>query len=689
MRNRILFMLIAVFSLASCAPGPEIETLVSPDGSNRIQFFLTPAGQPAYRVYHAEELIIDTSSLGMVFQGQPELAEGMEILTLEVSEKDENWEMPWGEVETVRNHYKEMKVDLREKAGPNREMTLYFRAYDDGIAFRYAFPKQENLRDVVIRDENTEFSLTGDHTVWWIPGDWDIYEHLYNQTLFSEIDALSKRDHPNLAQSYIPENAVNTPVTMKTADGLYLSFHEANLTDYSGMTLKVDPENLRMTSELVGSPDGSKVKTQAPFVTPWRTIQIAERPGDLIESHLIVNLNEPSQIEDVSWIQPMKYMGIWWAMHLDKWTWNRASGRHGATTEHAKAYIDFAAENGIQGMLIEGWNTGWERWIGFPDREGVFDFVTPYPDFDLEEVVAYAREKGVEIIGHHETSAAVTTYNEQMDTAFQLYQSLGIRAVKTGYVGPIIPEGEFHHGHYMVKHYRKVVETAAKYGIMIDAHEPIKATGIRRTWPNMMTREGLRGQEFNAFSVEGGNNLEHTLVVPFTRMLAGPIDYTPGVFNLLLDPFKPDNRVRHTLAHELALYVILYSPLQMLCDLPENLEGQPGLQFVRDVGVDWSVTQVLDGEIGEHITIARKERGTGNWFLGSITGNGKREVKIKLDFLEEGVSYVADIYWDAEDANWETNPHALEITNSKFKKGDELILNLASGGGAAVSFLKE
>jgi len=688
MKKQFLFLLLLVLALASCTTSIHVEKIDSPGGKNRIHFFLTDAGQPAYQVYHENVLVIDTSTLGMNFQGQPELAGGMEIVTVKVGGKDESWEMPWGEVETVRNQYTEMEVNLRETGKLKREMTLYFRAYDDGIAFRYIFPEQENLQEVVILDENTEFALTGDHTTWWIPGDWDIYEHLYNETPFTQIDALSKRGHPNLAQTYIPENAVNTPVTLKTDEGLYLSFHEANLTDYSGMTLKVDPENLRMTSELVGSPDGSKVKTRAPFVTPWRTVQIADRAGDLIESHLIVNLNEPSRIEDVSWIEPMKYMGIWWAMHLDKWTWDLASGRHGATTEHAKEYIDFAAGNGIQGMLIEGWNTGWERWIGFPDREGVFDFVTPYPDFDLEAVVAYGRKKGVEIIGHHETSAAVTTYNEQMDTAFQLYQSLGIRAVKTGYVGPIIPDGEYHHGQYMVKHYRKVVETAAKYSIMIDAHEPIKATGIRRTWPNMMTREGLRGQEFNAFSVEGGNDLDHTLIVPFTRMLAGPIDYTPGVFDLLLAPYKPENRVKHTLAHELSLYVIMYSPLQMLCDLLENLAGQPGLQFVRDVGVDWAETQVLDAEIGEHLTLVRKERGTGNWFLGSITGQGKRQVTIELDFLEEGVSYVADIYGDAEDADWKKNPHALEITNSRFKKGDVLTLKLASGGGAAVSFLK-
>ncbi len=688
MKTHVLYMFLAAFAMVSCSPGPRLETIVSPGEQNRIHFFLTPTGQPAYQVYRNGNLIVDTSKLGMTFQGQPKLAEGFEIITVNVSQTDESWEMPWGEVETVRNQYTEMEVNLREIDKPNREMDLFFRAYDDGIAIRYAFPEQEALQDVVILDENTEFALTGDHTTWWIPGDWDIYEHLYNKTSFSQIDALRKRDHPNLAQTYIPENAVNTPVTLKTENGLYLSFHEANLTNYSGMTLKVDSEALRFTSGLVGSADGSKVKTQTPFQTPWRTIQIGDRAGDLIESKLIVNLNEPNKLEDVSWLQPTKYMGIWWAYHLDKWHWSLASGRHGATTENAKAYIDFAAQQDIPALLIEGWNTGWEVWRDEDKKEKVFDFITPYPDFDLEEVVRYGKEKGVGIIGHHETSAAVPRYEEQMDTAFQLYQRLGINSVKTGYVGEIIPRGEYHHGQYMVEHYRRVVEKAAQYKIMIDAHEPIKPTGIRRTWPNMMSREGLRGQEFNAFSADGGNNLEHTLVVPFTRMLAGPIDYTPGVFNLTLDPYKPNNRVSHTLAHELALYVIIYSPLQMVADLPENLDGQPGMQFIRDVGVDWSESMVLDGEVGEHLTIARKERGSGNWFLGSITGQGKRTVQVELDFLDEGQEYVAEIFGDAEDADWKANPHAMQITNVKFKKGDVLTLNLASGGGAAVSLLK-
>ncbi len=685
-----LSIILLLLMLSACGDfGEYSKSVESPDCKIRVDFFLTSDGQPAYLARYKKSVVIDTSTMGFEFRDAAPLEKGFVIENITHSDSNETWEMPWGEQRNVVNHYNQMQVQLKESQPPNRRLDVVFRVYDDGLGFRYGFPEQESLKEVVIMDENTQFNLTGDHTCWWIPGDWDIYEHLYSTTKVSEIDAIAKRDHPNLAQTYIPENAVNTPVTMKTADGLYLSFHEAALTNYSGMTLKVDTENLLLQSELVGAPDGSKVKRQAPFATPWRTIQIAGRAGDLIESKLIVNLNEPNILDDVSWIKPTKYVGIWWEMHLGKSSWDMVSGKHGATTENAKRYIDFAANNGIGAVLVEGWNTGWEHWIGFDDREGVFDFVTPYPDYDLEGVVKYAREKGVEIVMHHETSAAPRTYEQQLDTAFALCKRLGIHAVKTGYVGPIIPKEERHHGQWMINHYRKVLETAAKYQVMVNAHEPIKATGIRRTYPNMISREGLRGQEFNAWSAEGGNPPEHLAIVPFTRMLAGPIDFTPGIFDIKFTQYSDKNQVNTTLAQQLALYVVIYSPIQMAADLIENYENQPAFQFIHDVGVDWDESKVLNGEIGEYVTIVRKERGTGNWFLGSVTDENAREFKVKLDFLDRGKKYTATIYADASDAHWDNNPTAIDIGKKTVTYKDDLELRLAEGGGAAISFIAE
>lgn len=684
-------LLVLSFCIA-CGPSDSAptqddgnNTLIAPGGKLQLAFEVNDAGVASYSLSQGDKVIIPASGLGFTFDGAPDLKANWQIQDVEKTSFDETWEQPWGEQRLVRNRYSEMKIELMEAVDPKRKFSLTFRLYDDGLGFRYHFPQQEAMDEVMITDELTEFALTGDPHCWWIPGDWDIYEHIYNQTRFSEIDATSKRDHPNLAQTFIPENAVNTPVTLKTEDGFYLSFHEANLTDYAGMTLRVNKDSNRFESALVAWGDGIKVKQKAPFSTPWRTIQVAERGGDLIESNLIINLNEPNKLEgDLSWIEPMKYAGIWWEMHLDKGTWDLASGRHSATTENAKRYIDFCAENGIRGLLIEGWNTGWERWIGFPDREGVFDFVTPYEDYDIREVVRYGKEKGVDIVMHHETSAAPRTYEQQLDTAYALMQELGIHAVKTGYVGPIIPEGERHHGQWMVRHYRKVLETAANYQVAIDAHEPIKATGIRRTYPNMMSREGLRGQEFNAWSAEGGNPTDHLAVVAFTRMLAGPIDYTPGIFNLTMEPYKPDNQVKHTLAHELALYVVIYSPLQMMADLPEHANGQPGMQWVRDVAVDWEQTKVLNGEPGDYVTIARQERGGDRWFIGAITDEDARSLTLNLDFLTSGQTYRMVVYQDGEVAHWKENPTALEIEERQVKGGDLVDVQLAPGGGVAM-----
>ncbi|MEO1049389.1 MAG: glycoside hydrolase family 97 protein [Bacteroidota bacterium] len=685
-----LCYLAAFLGIFGCSAPTETETaklsVTSPDGKIKVEFFNLDEAF-GYFVSYDNKTIIDSSYLGFDFRESADITGNLKVVGTNTEEVNEDWDMPWGEVKTVNNHYKGLLVQLQEKGEQERLLNIHFKAYNDGIGFRYEFPEQPNLNDVVIMDENTQFNLTGDHNCWWIPGDWDIYEHLYNNTKFSEIDALSKRDHPNLAQTTIPENAVNTPVTMKTEEGVYLSFHEANLTNYSGMTLKVDKENMMMQSELVGSPDESKASVTVPFNTPWRTIQITDRATKLIDSKLIVNLNEPNKLGDVAWFKPMKYMGIWWEMHLDKSSWDVAAGKHGATTENAKKFIDFASQHDIGGLLVEGWNTGWERWIDFPDREGVFDFVTPYPDYDLAEVVRYGNEKGVELIMHHETSAAPRTYDQQLDTAYALMQSLGIHSVKTGYVGKIIPDGQYHHGQWMVNHYRKVLETAVKYDVAINAHEPIKATGLRRTYPNAISREGLRGQEFNAWAADGGNPPDHLPTVAFTRMLAGPIDYTPGIFNIKLDPYKPNNQVNTTLAQQLALFVVIYSPIQMAADLIEHYEGNPAFQFIVDVGVDWQDSKVINGEVGEFVTIARKERDSEKWFLGSITDEEARSFGVSLDFLDRDKQYVATIYADATDAHWDDNPTAVEI--NQYLVGNQTTLNvkLAPGGGQAISLI--
>src|SRR6056297_1954191 len=688
MKKYILGLLI-VTMLYACTKTNSQMIIQSPDGKIEVKLDLKNNQLPKYTVTYEGDTFIKPSSMGFEFLNQPEMS-GFRVVDTRMRSVNKKWTMPWGEQKEVVNHYQEMLVSLQEIKKPKRSMNIRFRVFDEGIGFRYEFPEQPGRDSLEISAENTEFCLTGDHRVWWIPGDWDIYEHLYNETLFSEIDALQFAQHESLAQTYIPYNAVNTPVTMRTTSGLHLSFHEAALTNYPGMTLRVDTENLTMRSELVGSERTEyKAKVSLPFETPWRTIQIAPDATDLIASKMILNLNEPNKLGDVSYVKPMKYAGIWWEMHLDKSTWDLASGRHGATTENAKRYIDFAAENNLGGILVEGWNTGWEKWIGVDNREGIFDFVTPYPDYDINEVVRYAKSKGVEIIMHHETSAAVTTYEQQLDTAYRFMESLGLHAVKTGYVGTIIPKGEYHHGQYMVQHYRKVLETAAHHKVAVNAHEPIKATGIRRTYPNAISREGLRGQEFNAWSSDGGNPPSHLPTVAFTRMLAGPIDFTPGAFNIKLDPYKPDNQVSTTLAQQLALYVVIYSPVQMACDLPEHYDGRPAFQFIRDVGVDWQQTEVLNGEVGEYVTIARKEKETGNWFLGSITDEHARKFALPLNFLDKDVTYEATLYKDAPDAHWDDNPESINIETHTLQATDTLNVQLAPGGGLAVSFMKK
>ncbi len=702
MKKGFLVLVISCLGFISC----EVKSsgVASPNENIKVNFHLNEVGKFFYTIHYKNKAIIDTSYVGFEFTNAPAFNKGFIAKVRKPEEVNETWQMPWGEQLNVVNHYKEVKIELQEKENLQRKLNLIFRVYNDGVGFRYEFPEQENLKEIFIKEEHTEFNLTEDYKTFWIPGDWDIYEHLYSTTKISEIDAKSYISKTNLAQSFIPENAVNTPVTLVGKEGVHLSFHEAALVDYSGMTLKVDTKNLGFKSNLVGSKNTAyKVKRSAPFKTPWRTIQITDNAPDLIQSNLIVNLNEPNKLGDVSWFKPMKYTGVWWEMHLGKSSWDygmemvdgkwkdtgKAHGKHGATTQNVKRFIDFSAKNNIGGVLVEGWNTGWERWIGFEDREGVFDFVTPYPDYNLEEVTAYAKEKGVEIIMHHETSAATQTYEKQQDTAYALMQKYGMHTVKSGYVGKILPKGEYHHGQYMVNQYNNAAIKAAKYQVAVNAHEPIKATGLRRTYPNIISREGLRGQEFNAWSSDGGNPPEHLSIVAFTRMLAGPIDFTPGIFNIKFDEYKKENQVNTTLAHQLALYVVIYSPVLMAADLIEHYEANlKPLQFIKDVGVDWSETRVLNGEIGDFVTIARKERKTENWFLGSITDENAREIEIDFGFLDEDQVYKAKIYKDAKNAHWNKNPLAIEIETIEVQKKSKLKFNLAAGGGLAISIKK-
>jgi len=645
-----------VFLLSSCS-SDEVVRLDSPDNRNHIVFILKD-GIPYYQVMRDSRIIIDTSGLGFDLKDAPSLKGNFKMEQATLSGKHDRWEPVWGQRNRIRDYHSQLQVTLKEQAEPHRTMQIEFKAFDDGVAFRYIVPEQPDLTKLEIMKEATEFLFREDMSAWWIPGDYDNHEFLYRNTLLSKIDS------------------ANTPLTMESADSLCLSIHEASLVNYPEMRLKRSGDNpLKLLCELVPWPDGVKAKVNVPFKTPWRTIQLADEAGGLIESSLILNLNEPDSLEDTSWIRPMKYVGIWWGMHIGKYTW--ATGpKHGATTENTKKYIDFAAENGIPGVLVEGWNIGWEKWV-----DGVeFDFLHAYDDYNLAEVAAYAKNKGIYLIAHNETAANAEWYETQVDSAFSLYQSLGIHAIKTGYVGPIRPLGHHHHGQWMVNHQAMIVEKAAKYQIMVDAHETVKATGLERTWPNFMSREWARGNEYEAWSE--GNPPDHTCILPFTRILAGPLDYTPGIFDLYFKEYKPDNRVHTTLAKQLALMVVIYSPLQMAADLIENYQDHPAFQFIRDVPADWDDTKVLNGKIGDYITIARKKKDA--WYIGSITDENAREFTFKLDFLDEKINYEAVIYADGPTADWESNPLDYVIEKKLVKKDDELKMVLAAGGGQAV-----
>ncbi|MCD4735249.1 MAG: glycoside hydrolase family 97 protein [Bacteroidales bacterium] len=667
MRKILVVMLLSLTGiLFSCKNSSEkMFTLPSPDLKIHL-YFTVEDGEPYYQVYHRNELVVEWSALGFVFEGNDTLKYNLSIEDTETGTYSERWKPAWGQFSHYKNQYNFFKVILKEDNGSERKFGIEFRAFNDGIAFRYNFTESGFPDSVKILSELTEFDLPVKGTAWWIPSDFESYEHLYRTTPINELDA------------------AGTPATFKLEDGTYLSIHEANLTNYAGMTVKNTQGN-NLTCNLVPWPDGIKVKTKAPFNTPWRTIHIVDHPGRLIESGLILNLNEPCAIEDISWIEPMKYIGIWWGMHLGIQTWHKGP-RHGATTSRTKEYIDFAAENNIGGVLVEGWNTGWDSWF----KGDMFDFVTPYDDFDLFVLALYAKEKGVDLIGHHETGGQVPVYEKYIDSAFYLYNKLGIKAVKTGYAGMIRPEGQHHHGQWMVNHYRMVVEKAARYGIMIDAHEPVKPTGISRTYPNMMTREGVRGMEWNAWS--DGNPPEHTTILPFTRMLGGPLDYTPGIFDIKCERYAAERkkwdenhsditRVYTTIAKQLALYVVLYSPMQMAADLIENYEENPAFEFIKKVPVSWDETRVINAEIGNFITIARKN---GNiWYLGAITDENSRDQIIEFDFLEPGEVYDMEIYEDGKDADWKENPGIINIRTIKISHDKKLQIRLAKGGGFA------
>ena len=665
MKNNLYrFCLIALASilLISCS-AKKTYIVKSPGQNNELIFNLTQSGQPQYRFSSNGKSVIEPSLLGFEFEGIRKMTEGFEVVATEINTADTLWEQPWGEFKKIRDHHNELIIHLKD--GEGRLVDIIFRVFDDGLGFRYSFPKQPNLDKVKISNEITQFTFPFDNDVWSIPvhSDNSYYESFYKKTPMSQTDT------------------INTPATFETKNNLFVAIHEANLTDFASMTLLKLPNN-QYKSELVPWADGVKVYAQAPFDTPWRTVIVGKTPGDLVTSTLMLNLNEPSKIKDISWIAPSKYIGIWWGMHLEKYTWGQGE-KHGATTKNTKEYLDFAADNGLDGVLVEGWNQGWD---GDWTADGTaFSFVIPYPDFDLDEISKYAAMKNVRLIGHHETAGAAKHYESQLDDAFKLYNKMGVNTVKTGYVNKYLDKKEWHDSQYGVRHYRKVIETAAKYHIMIDNHEPVKGTGLQRTYPNFMTQEGGRGQEYNAWSADGGNTPAHTVTLPFTRMLSGPMDYTPGNFDF---DYKTaaGAKVLTTLAHQLALYVVLFSPLQMASDLPENYVGKPEFKFIKEVPCIWSDTKVLDSKIGEYTTIVRKDWDGQNWYLGSITNQDARKLKVSLSFLDSGKSYKAEVYADGDGADYKTNPYPVSRSSKTVNSTTILDINLAAGGGTAIKF---
>jgi hypothetical protein len=700
MRRFVVALLLAI-----CAAGYGQE-LRSPNGNFRMEFRLNGDSSPVYRLYYKSKEIIRPSKMGLDLKSDSfMLTSGFVVADSARRSFDETWTPVWGETKTIVNHYNELAVTLRQPRS-KRKLVIRFRAFDDGLGFRYEFPVQENLVYFVISEERTQFAMTGDHTAWWIPGDYDTQEYDYTTSKLSEIRGLMKGAlTPNASTTPFSPTGVQTALQLKTADGIYISLHEAALINYPCMHLNLDDRHLVFESWLTPDAKGDKGHIQAPSVSPWRTIIASDDAREILASKMTYNLNEPCKLPETSWIKPTKYVGVWWQMISGKSTWAytdefpsvilgktdfvhaRPNGRHGATTENVKRYIDFAAKNGFDAVLVEGWNIGWEDWFGNM-KDKVFDFVTPYPDFHVQELHAYAAAHHVKLIMHHETSSSVRNYERHLDTAFRFMKENGYDAVKTGYVGNILPAGEYHYDQWMINHYQYVVEKAAGYHIMVNAHEAVRPTGIARTYPNMIGNESARGTEYQAF---GGSKPNHVTILPFTRLQGGPMDYTPGIFEMDLSKVNPNNhsRCNSTLANQLALYVTMPGPLQMAADLPENYERFPdAFQFIKDVAVDWDDSKYLEAEPGAYITAARKAKGTGNWFLGSVNGESARVSAISFGFLPAGKKFEATVYADAPGAHYLTNPQAYVIKKIVVTRESKLKQWCAPGGGYAISLME-
>ncbi len=682
------------------------QSLESPNGNLVMDFSLSSTGEPTYLLNFKQKEVIRSSKLGFQIKNDSiSLKDDFVVVDTQESSFDQCWEPVWGEENSIRNHYNELLVKLKQQS-TQRALHIRFRLFDDGLGFRYEFPEQDQLIYFVIEEERTEFAMTGDHTAFWIPGDYDTQEYDYTKSKLSEIRAkMASAITPISSQTPFSPTGVQTALMLTTHDGLYINLHEAALINYSTMHLNLDDKTMVFTSWLTPDANGDKGHVQAPFNTPWRTIIVSDDARDILDSKITLNLNEPSKIADTHWIKPMKYIGVWWELITGKSSWAYTNdfpsiqlgktdydsatpnGTHGANTAHVKSYIDFAAAHGFDGVLVEGWNQGWEDWYG-NSKEYVFDFVSPYPDFDIKSIQEYAKQKGVEMIMHHETSGSIRNYERHMDTAYQFMKDHGYNAVKSGYVGDILPRGEYHYSQWVVNHYQYALEKAAEYEIMINAHEAVRPTGISRTYPNLIANESARGTEYQAF---GGSKANHVTVLPFTRLIGGPMDYTPGIFEMDISKLNPNNNshVNATIANQLALYLTMYSPLQMAADLPENYMRFPeAFEFIKEVAVDWDESIYLEAEPGEYITVARKAKGTSDWFIGNVNGFQARKTSLTLDFLEPGETYTARIYEDAKDAHYKDNPQAIKIRSVQVKKNSKLKFRSAPGGGFAISIIK-
>lgn len=699
--SKFILMICFCYTTTSSANAQELK---SPDNNLSLKFSLGNAGTPTYQLTYKGKAVIKPSTLGFQLKNAPDLLNGFEIADTKQSTFDESWKPVWGEVKTIRNNYNELAVTIKQPAS-DRFIIVRFRLFNDGLGFRYEFPQQKNLNYFTIKEEKTQFALAGDHKAFWLPGDYDTQEYSTMTSNLSEVRGKMKEAvTPNVSQKTFSETGLQTPLMMKSKDGLYINIHEAALINYSTMSLELNDKNMVLESVLTPDAIGDKGYMQAPTQSPWRTVIVSDKAGDILLSKTILNLNEPTKFKDTDWIKPIKYVGVWWEMITGKSTWayndldnvqlgvtdyskTKPNGKHAANTKRVKEYIDFAAENGLDAVLVEGWNEGWEDWFG-KTKDYVFDFVTPYPDFDVKELHRYAAAKNVKIMMHHETSSSVRNYERHLDTAYKFMVDNGYNAVKSGYVGNIIPRGEHHYGQWLVNHYQYAIEKAAEYKIMVNAHEAVRPTGLSRTFPNLLANEAARGTEYEAF---GGNNADHTTILPFTRLMGGPMDYTPGIFETKISAYNPENNsfVHSTLARQLALYVTMYSPLQMAADLPETYnKHKDAFQFIKDVAVDWDDTKVLEAEPGDYITFARKAKGTNNWFVGSTCDENGRTSKVNLDFLDAGKKYVATIYADAKDAHYEHNPKAYVIKKIKVSKGAKLSQYCAPGGGYAISIIE-